>query len=146
MVICSGADYRNQIFKTNNKEECEAEKEKLRNAESILVVGAGPTGIETVCYLKEKAPTKKIGLCLRGDKLLPGVEGAHSKIETYIKNNLGVNIHYNTPYWNNHEKIGYEAVINCSGQDYSGCTDFLSLHFNDCFDSNTSEILVNKYG
>lgn len=45
----------------------------MKAAKSILVVGAGIVGVELIGELVNKYPkgAKKIGLCLRGDRILP---------------------------------------------------------------------------
>jgi len=45
--------------------------EKVKASLNILCVGAGATGVETACYLKETYPEKTVSICQRGAKFLP---------------------------------------------------------------------------
>ena len=49
----------------------------ISEAESVLCVGGGPTGIESACYIKETYPDKHVGICQSGPTLLPKLYGAH---------------------------------------------------------------------
>jgi NADH dehydrogenase FAD-containing subunit len=47
------------------------DNQKIKDAKSVLCVGAGSTGIEMAGYLKDSFPDKKVGICQRGNILLP---------------------------------------------------------------------------
>lgn len=38
-------------------------RDKLKAAKSILCIGAGATGCESACYIKDTWPDKKVGIC-----------------------------------------------------------------------------------
>lgn len=69
----------------------------MKSADSILVVGAGVVGLEQIGELDYAFNgQKKLGICLKGDRLLPTLPiKAGQLAETYLKKR-GVNIHYNT--------------------------------------------------
>ena len=46
------------------------EYKKLEQADSVLIVGGGSTGVETAGYVKNKFPSKKVSICQRGGQLL----------------------------------------------------------------------------
>jgi len=80
-----------------------------------LVVGAGSTGVETACYIKEAVPEAKVSICFSGAKLLPQFKGGHEAIMPVL-DNLGVTTVPNTRY----EKDGpldekYDCIIDCMG-------------------------------
>ena len=92
LIIATGASYVSpwrgkNVVLTNEEREAEVSevRKKIKAAKSILCVGAGPTGLETAGYLKEKYPGTKIGICQRGPKLLPAFEGASDMIRTIFK-------------------------------------------------------------
>ena len=66
----------------------------IANSKSILVIGGGPTGIESAGFMAEKYREKTIGICQRGSKLLTGYEGAHEKVLP-IMAELNVKLHLN---------------------------------------------------
>lgn len=84
LVVCVGAGYKSQVWKGQDK--ADRMRVRIANSERVLVVGGGVTGIETAAYLAaKKVPyCAKVGLCLRGDTLLPEINGAHDRIEAYL--------------------------------------------------------------
>lgn len=50
---------------------------RIIDAESVLLVGGGPTGIETAAYIKEKHPEKRVAICTRSNNLM----NAYSRAE-----------------------------------------------------------------
>ena len=79
MVIATGASYKSFIKEEENrcfsieerKKNLLAFSEKVKQARSILVVGAGVVGIELLGELVHTHPEKKLGICLRGNRMLP---------------------------------------------------------------------------
>jgi len=105
LVIATGASYcgpwrdKPEVLSTyeSRKEEFATVRKAINEAPSILCVGAGPTGLETAGYLKERFPDKTVGVALRGKTLLPSYNGGHDKTEVLLKE-LGIQIKYETPY------------------------------------------------
>jgi len=58
----------------------------IKNAQSVLVIGGGATGVEAAGYLAEFQVPKgvKVGICHSGDKLLPTIQGAHNHVHPYL--------------------------------------------------------------
>lgn len=72
-------------------------REKLKAANSILCIGAGATGCESACYLKDTWPDKKIGICQRGNVMMPDIPGAHELIKNYLEE-IKVTYHHDTAF------------------------------------------------
>jgi NADH dehydrogenase FAD-containing subunit len=75
--------------------------EKVNNAKSILIAGAGVVGVELAGEFAAKFGAykeKKIGICMRGDRLLPGHPAKAGRIaeDFLVRNN--VQIHKKTPF------------------------------------------------
>ena len=79
------------------EEEVRQIREDMNKASSILCVGAGPTGLETAGYLKEYYPDKRIGICQRGQKLLPAFDNAHDILTAELKK-LNIEVLTGTSY------------------------------------------------
>lgn len=93
--------------------ECEDFRQQVLNASKILCVGSGPTAVEVAGYTKETYPDKTVGLCHRGEVLLPDLPGCHNTAKDLL-NQLGVEIMHKTPY-SDDLKEKWEVVINCAG-------------------------------
>ena len=89
-------------------------------AKSVLIVGGGSTGVESAGYIAEKYPDKKIGICQRGERLLPVIKGAHEKIHQYMEKDLGITIHLKTEFKGDPKDLGYEMALDCRGYKFSG--------------------------
>ena len=80
LIITTGFTYR-EPFKDasattigQRKEHMKEFLKKVDDAPSVLVGGAGILGVELVSEIAVKhGKSKKIGICLRGDRLLPGL-------------------------------------------------------------------------
>lgn len=85
LCVCTGASYvspwrahdESMANMDDRNEEYENIRNEIRRSETIMCVGAGPTGVETAGYIKEKYPAKNVAICQKGDKLLPKIPGAH---------------------------------------------------------------------
>lgn len=93
------------------------------------MVGAGPTGVEAATYMAEKKMEDlgRVGLCCRGDKLLPDIEGAHDKIHQHVVDTLSLNLHFNTNYRGEEtlDELGYDEVVDCRGLHFKHIWDFM---------------------
>ena len=121
----------------------------MKETPSILCIGAGETGLETAGWMKEAYPEKVIGVCMRGDTILRGVDGAHKVAEKHLKE-MDINIHYH--YTHSHgQKLKYSQTgeydyyLDCTGLKFTGPTDFFKSQL-DVLDKKTNQILVDKEG
>lgn len=94
-------------------------REKLKGAKSILCVGAGATGCESACYMKEAWPDKKIGICQRGDKLMPDIKGAHYIILAEMKR-LDITFHKSGFTEGEGLALEYDMHLDCRGFRFNG--------------------------
>ena len=92
----------------------------MEEANSILVVGGGPTGCETVAELLiQHGNKKKIGLLHGTDKLLPGFpDAARDHAKTSFERS-GVEVILNTRYNPEMKKtMGYDFTLICIGTKF----------------------------
>jgi NADH dehydrogenase FAD-containing subunit len=93
--------------------------EKVKESQTVLCVGAGPTGLETAGYIKETYPEKRVAVCLRGEKLMPSYFKAHNVVEKVLKQ-ADIEILYNTPYSEDSTlNSEFQLVLDCRGFKYS---------------------------
>ena len=105
-------------------------------------MGAGATGIETVAELASQYPKKKIGLALKGNRLLAKSKNfkAHCILEEYLMRKK-VSIHYNKSY--QRELFPeYEHVIHCTGPTFH--TEYMRDYYSSCI-APSGEIYVNDF-
>jgi NADH dehydrogenase FAD-containing subunit len=103
------------------------------------VVGIELAGELAVKYGAEKS--KKIGLCSKGPRLLPGLPQKASRLADEFLRRHNIEILYNTPFTpTTGKEKGYEVVIECTGYKYH--TDFMKKHFSEALASN-GQIYVN---
>jgi pyruvate/2-oxoglutarate dehydrogenase complex dihydrolipoamide dehydrogenase (E3) component len=112
-------------------------REKLKAAKSILCIGAGATGCESACYIKETWPDKKVGICQRGNVMMPDITGAHSIILDYITK-VGVTYHNDTSFKEGEGVANeYEAHVDCRGFRFDGPKKYMHNEMAECIDGKT---------
>jgi len=98
ICLCTGAKFdspiSNDVTNLDDRQKfIEEFQEKIEGSESILVVGAGATGIEIAGILSEIHSDKRIGLYNRDPKLLPQFgEAAHEIIAEKVEA-AGITLH-----------------------------------------------------
>jgi len=105
LVLATGTTYtqpwRGQHDQIVDSEVRQADWKKVRDdvsaANSVLCVGAGPTGLESAGWIKDNYPNKTVGVALRGRAILATINGAHSVAEGILKN-MKIDVHYGTTY------------------------------------------------
>jgi NADH dehydrogenase FAD-containing subunit len=105
LIIATGAKYgsfireeSSSVTLADRKNDLIAFNQKVKNASSILCVGAGVVGIEMMGELVHAYPEKKLGICLRGNRILPVYSHkAHNIVDRFFKER-NVALHYNSPY------------------------------------------------
>ncbi|KAG8380672.1 hypothetical protein BUALT_Bualt06G0040200 [Buddleja alternifolia] len=70
LVIATGHDYNDPRTKNEKLSYFQAENEKIKSANSILIIGGGPTGVELAAEIIVDFPDKKVTLVHRGSRLL----------------------------------------------------------------------------
>ncbi|XP_076955437.1 uncharacterized protein LOC143630256 [Bidens hawaiensis] len=79
LVIATGHMSKGCVTKSERIKQFEAEYEKIQSANSILIVGGGPTGVELAAEIAVDFPTKKVKLVHRGTRLLEFISEAAGK-------------------------------------------------------------------
>lgn len=105
LVLCTGFSYKNPIKSENSitlrdrTNDLYAFYEKVKNAKSVLIAGAGYVGCEIAAELAVAyGAEKKIGICLKGEKLLHQLPQRFGEVtEEFFRNNK-VHVHRNVPY------------------------------------------------
>ena len=152
LALWTGSNYPlnekvEDVYKIYSKEERKKlfskYRDKMDKANSILVVGGGPTGIEAAgCLLMRYKDTKKIGIANSGNRLLNGLPELASKAAQEYFEKHGVNIYLNTKFDSSHKLASeYEFAWNWFGLQFY--TPFLDAHFKDCKDKR-GRIFVNE--
>jgi len=91
LIIASGSSY--SAFKPSSgdfherKAFVEAYADRIKQAQSILVLGGGPVGLETTGEILHADPNKKVTLVHREDRLLQNTPGpkAHNLLMNFIR-------------------------------------------------------------
>lgn len=115
-------------FTGTRKAELEETRKKIHEAKSILIVGAGLTGVETAGYLaKNFGKEKKIGIIHGGKEILPAIKGGHDKSIELVKS-LGIELFLKERYAEGKtlEEKGYEYMLDCRGYRFNGPKVFMS--------------------
>lgn len=119
-------------------------RDQVKPGAKILVVGAGSTGCETACYIKEAQPEAQVTICTGGDKLLPQFPNGHKEVMK-VCDKLGIKALTNTRY----EKGGpmdeqYDCILDCMGFKFTAPGYFMQDKLATCLDKKTGQILVNS--
>lgn len=79
LVIATGHMGSKCVTKPEKLREYEADNEKIKSSESILIIGGGPTGVELAAEIAVDFPTKKVKLVHKGSRLLEFIDEKGSK-------------------------------------------------------------------
>ncbi|KAI3750790.1 hypothetical protein L2E82_21616 [Cichorium intybus] len=79
LVIATGHMGSKCVTRTEKLREYEADNEKIKSSESILIIGGGPTGVELAGEIAVDFPTKKVKLVHKGSRLLEFIDEKASK-------------------------------------------------------------------
>ena len=96
LILATGSSYASGIKPNNTSlafrhQQMRAERDALRDANQVLIVGGGLVGVEVTGEVAEAFPNKKITLVHSHDKLLPNVRGAH-ELAAPVLEKLGVTL------------------------------------------------------
>ncbi|KAG9146766.1 hypothetical protein Leryth_005084 [Lithospermum erythrorhizon] len=92
LVIATGHEDRTTVTKMEKISLYRMEHERIRSANSILIVGGGPVGVELAGEISVDFPEKKITLVHRGGRLLEfvGEKGGKKALKWLRKKNVDV--------------------------------------------------------
>ena len=96
LVLCTGSSYSSSI-KTNNAslayrhQQMLAERDALREAQHVLIVGGGLVGVELAGEIAEALPAKRVTLVHSHERLLRHIKGAHELAAATLEK-LGVRL------------------------------------------------------
>jgi apoptosis-inducing factor 2 len=153
LAICTGSIYSinedpDDIFNIFSKADRESLFNKYRanveRAKSVLVVGGGPTGIETVGEILMNYGTEKsLGIITNGESLLSGYPTKATRLAQNHFEKKKVKVYLNKRY-DPGQKLDedYDFVINWVGTKFN--SNFLDKHYKD-FKDGKGRIFVNKY-
>ena len=98
LVLCTGSSYGSDIKCEGNAsltfrhQQMVAERDALRSAEHVLIVGGGLVGCEVAGEVAEAFPGKRVTLVHAHDRLLKQIKGAHELAYQTLET-LGVKMH-----------------------------------------------------
>lgn len=149
LLIATGASYPSPWRGEDDKlcsmkdrnSEVQSYREDMVKSPTVLIIGAGSTGIETACYLKETYPDKRIAICQRGKEVLPALSGAH-QLAVGLLEQVGVELLLETPF-NEEMRNEWQFVLDCRGNRFNGPANFMKDELANCLDKKTGQILVN---
>lgn len=132
--------------------------ERISAANNILVVGGGPTGIETACQIKhhhalgKTGSNKQVAICTRSKNLINAYSIAEAAtkllmpIVTDPHKGYGVEFKPETPYTEDSD-VGdkFDYIINCAGIKFEGPKKFMTGPMADCLEPRTGQIMTNKF-
>jgi hypothetical protein len=78
------------------RQSIEAAQQRVAKADDIIIVGAGPVGVETAGEIAQAYPKKKVTLVASHDRVLPALKPSASKAAEKSLGDLGVKIMYTT--------------------------------------------------
>jgi NADH dehydrogenase FAD-containing subunit len=150
LVLATGFQYpepikhNDVIFLADRKKAISEAAEKIRNASSILVVGAGPVGIELTGELNHTyGGQKKLGIATRGQRLLSHYPAKAGEIAEEFLRQHNVNVHLGVNYVEAFSQDnGYDLTFVCLGQMYSA--PFMKDNFLKTIAPN-GQIYVNNF-
>lgn len=120
---------------------------RVKEANSVLIVGGGPTGIETAAFMKEKHPEKRVAICTRSNNLMNAYTCAE-KGTSYllpVLEKLGVEFMPGVPYTEDAQFAQeFDYVINCAGIRFEGPRKYMSGDLANCVEGNTGQIMCNR--
>ena len=103
LVVATGSSFKNWSFlksdepgMTARQQEVEQDGEKLRAAESVLIIGGGSVGVELAGEIAYKWPEKKVTIANGGSRILGGLSEKMSDRVGKLLKSMGVEILDNT--------------------------------------------------
>lgn len=140
-VVATGSSYRSlPIAKSHEAlslparaEEVDSQRAQLRDANTVLIVGGGPVGVELAGEIMDRFPNKDVTLVEGGHRLLRELKPKASEIARNMLERRGVKVRTDTrliadsPSYRN-----ADIVYLCIGLEAN--TDFMHVHFSSSLD------------
>ncbi|XP_073122114.1 uncharacterized protein [Henckelia pumila] len=117
LVIATGHVHTGDFTKAERLHYFQAEQEKIKSADSILIIGGGPTGVELAGEISVDFPDKKVTLVHRGLRLLEFIgEKAGEKALNWLSSKkveviLGQSVKLNSQTDGVYETSGGERIV-----------------------------------
>ncbi|XP_015057316.1 LOW QUALITY PROTEIN: apoptosis-inducing factor homolog B [Solanum pennellii] len=108
LVVATGHYDPLPVSRTDRLEEYQTENEKIKEADSILIVGGGPTGVELAAEIAVDFPQKKVILVHDGSRLLEfiGPKASDKTLEWLKNKNVEVKLMQSVDLSNNTDNSG----------------------------------------
>lgn len=151
LAICTGSSYSNSTNKAGNasllkdrKAGVQEGNTALQNAGSVLVIGAGPAGVETAAEIATAMAGKLVTLVSSEATVLPGTPPAMSKHVLHWLKKHGVKVLLNervvkaadgTHATEKGTRLDADVVYTCTGA--KPCTGFMKKRFAACLDEQS---------
>lgn len=160
LIICTGSNYEScPIFKANNIKTIEEretqireEREKLKKAERITIIGGGPAGVELAGEIKWKNEYKLVNIYHYENKLIDDFSPTASNIVKNLLHKRAVQIYLSENIIQmkkdtfksakTGEVLSGDIFYQCTGVKPS--TSLMERCFQESFDTNEN-IKVDKY-
>uniref|UniRef100_A0A0D6R8G9 FAD/NAD(P)-binding domain-containing protein n=1 Tax=Araucaria cunninghamii TaxID=56994 RepID=A0A0D6R8G9_ARACU len=94
LVIGSGSTFNGPPTKQERLKQFQTEHEKISNAQTILIIGGGPTGVELAGEIKVDFPDKKVILIHKGSRLIDflGPKASKKAFDWLVSNKVEVHL------------------------------------------------------
>ncbi|KAL6567000.1 hypothetical protein OROMI_015404 [Orobanche minor] len=118
LVIATGHDDSFPKTRSGRLQEYRAENEKIKSANSILIIGGGPVGVELAAEISVDFPNKKVILVHEGSRLLEfvGPKAAEKALEWLKLKRVEVKLRQSVDLNNSSE--GTKTYVTSSGESF----------------------------
>lgn len=92
LVIATGHVHTGELTKNDRLKHYETEHKRIKECNSVLIVGGGPTGVELAAEISTEYPEKNITLVTRGTRLLDfiGIKASKKTLKWLNSKNVQV--------------------------------------------------------
>eukprot|EP00252_Welwitschia_mirabilis_P022154 TRINITY_DN5910_c0_g1_i2.p1 TRINITY_DN5910_c0_g1~~TRINITY_DN5910_c0_g1_i2.p1 ORF type:complete len:355 (+),score=62.73 TRINITY_DN5910_c0_g1_i2:415-1479(+) len=94
LVIASGSEFSGPSTREERLRQIEAENQKIRNSQTILIIGGGPVGVELAAEIKVDYPEKKVIIVHSGSRLIEflGQKASQKALDWLTAKNIDVHL------------------------------------------------------
>ncbi|KAL2328414.1 hypothetical protein Fmac_021841 [Flemingia macrophylla] len=127
LIIATGHADQVPKRRSHRLEQFQKENEKIKSADSILIVGGGPTGVELAAEIVHDFPNKKVTLVHKGPRLLDfvGSKAADKTLKWLESRNVEVKLEQSIDL--NSFKDGLKIYQTSNGENIVADCHFLCL-------------------